>query len=238
VQAEKPTNQNYNQMKKSIYLFITIVLISFIAKAQNGLNESKPLGLIAYLNTIKEISENKILWSEAKFIERNSKRLELLKNASITDDEKSKIKTEQTSDIQIREEIQNKYATLRWRTSLFINQFSADLIEKNSMSLYRNMDKFTKGEDSELCSKLNKFNPLILEIEKNYNQLFVSKYQTGGIQSLAGTQELFTLAGINPYTIYKDIKASKEKKILALIGYIKEMKMKALSELKAKPKEE
>jgi hypothetical protein len=212
--------------------------MSFITKAQNGLDESKPLGLVAYLNTIKEISENKILWSESKFIERNSKRLELLKNASITDAEKSKIKSEQSSDIQIREEIQNKYATLRWRTNLLINQFSADIVEKNSMSLYRNMDKFIKGDKSELCSKLKKFNPLILEIENNYNQLFDSKYQTEAIQSLAEAQELFTLAGINPYTIYKDIKASKEKKILALTGYIKEMKLKALSELKAKPKEE
>lgn len=221
-------------MKKSIYLFIAIVSISFLTKAQNGLNESKPLGLVAYLNTIKEISENKILWSEAKYIERNTKRLELFKNAS-TDSEKVRLKSEQTSDDKIKEEIQEKYATLRWRTNLLINQFSADIIERNSMSLYRNMDKFIKGDQTELCTKLKKFNPILTEIEKNYNNLLASKYQSDGIQNIAGIQAVFTLAGINPYTVYKDIKASKEKKILTLIVYLKEMKLKALSELKAKP---
>ncbi|WP_127139383.1 hypothetical protein [Flagellimonas oceanensis] len=252
-------------MKKIILLLsINLIVISSLS-AQYSLDEPKKLGFIAYLNTIKEISENKILWSEARYIQREIDRKDSLKK--IEDDIKKKeLLLEQSSDtrslenelnnlnnqhkpwkeiwskqkesdIKIRQEIQNKYANLRWKTNLLINQFSSDIVNLNRISIYRDMDNYLKN-GGVLPKKLKKFKPLLEEIENKYNKLLSSKYRTGGPQSVAGLQELFTLAGISPYTIYKDIKASKEKKITTLVGFIKEMRLKTLSELQSGSKEE
>ncbi|WP_142785732.1 hypothetical protein [Changchengzhania lutea] len=101
------------------------------------------------------------------------------------------------------------------------------------------MNKYlSSGKD--ITNRLKKFEVLLKTVDGSYLDLIYSKYKTGGPQSVAGLQEIFTLAGINPYTIYKDIKASKEKKIATLVGYIKEMRLKPLSELTSatKPKQE
>ncbi len=233
-------------MKKSILLFLAILTISFELSAQEKsygiisytIHESKDLGLISYLNTIKELSENKVLWSEAKYNQRKIERLEKVKNAK---DEASKknLENEQKQDNSLRQELQNDYALLRWKSNLLINQMSADIIEKNRMSIYRNMNKYlASGED--ISSRLKKFEELLKKIDEIYFEVISFSYKTGGLKSVAGLQEIFTLAGINPYTIYKDIKASKEKKIAILVGYLKEMRLKPLSELTSakKPEEE
>lgn len=216
-------------MKKLFFLIAIIISIVLNTNAQDGLDESKALGFISYLNTIKELSENKILWSEAKFNQRKTERLELIKSAK-TPDEKNELMSKQKSDDDNRQLIQNKYASLRWQINLLINQYSADLVERNSVSLYRNMNEYLSGEE-ELKSRLTKFKPILTKIDEIYLELIYFKYDTGGPQSMAGLQEIFTLAGINPYEIYKDIKASKKEKIATLVGYIKEMRLKQLSEL-------
>ncbi|UII80136.1 hypothetical protein [Flagellimonas sp. CMM7] len=231
-------------MKKSILLFLAILTISFKLPAQEKsygiisttIDESKQLGLIAYLNTIKEISENKILWSEAKYNQRKNKRLEEIKKAKDSNSIKN-LEYQQQSDDSLRQSLQNDYALLRWKSNLLINQLSADIIDKNRISIYRNMNKYlASGQD--ISSRLKKFKELIKTIDDIYFEVISFSYKIGGLQSVAGVQEIFTLAGINPYTIYKDIKASKEKKLATLVGYIKEMKLQSLSELTSDKEDE
>lgn len=203
-------------MKNIIALLLSFsTLTSF---AQDGLESSKKLGLVAYLNTIKEISENKVLWSDAKFSERNE-------NVEKPSDE----------DLATQKSIKEKYALLKWKTDLFINQFSADLIDRNSIGLYRKMNSHL-NEPSQ-SEKVKKYFPLLKEIDETYKGLFYENYSSG-MQFIETTTGILTLAGFNPYTLYKDIKATKEKKILTLIGYLKEMRLKPLSDLKKPKKEE
>lgn len=240
---------NYLKMKKIILLLsINLIVISSLS-AQYSLDAPKKLGFVSYLNTIKEISENKILWSEARYIQREIDRKDSLKKIeggtrSLENELNNQHQSwkenwskQKESDMKIRQEIQNKYANLRWKTNLLINQFSSDIVNLNRISFYRDMDNYLKN-GGVLSKNLKKFKPLLEEIENEYNKLLSSKYRTGGPQSVAGIQELFTLAGISPYTIYKDIKASKEKKITTLVGFIKEMRLKTLSELQSGSEEE
>ena len=204
-------------MKNHIY--IIIVAFSFsTAFCQDGLEESKKLGLISYLNTIKELSENKVLWSEAKFTERNMEK-----------------DTVSVLDLATKSFIKEKYALLKWKTDLFINQFSADMIDRNSISLYRKMNKYLSNSTQNKSDRIKKYYILIKEMDQIYSELFFQNYLSSK-QSIASVTEILTLAGFNPYSLYKDVKATKEKKIEILIGYLKEMRLKPLSELK-KPKE-
>ncbi|WP_034257728.1 hypothetical protein [Altibacter lentus] len=197
---------------------LLVLLIALQSFAQDGLDESKSLGLVAYLNTIKEISENKILWSEARFKQRN----ENLENP-------------RQEDLYTKRIIKEKYALLKWKIDLFVNQFSADLIDRNSIGLYREMNKHLVEQSK--SKRIRKYIPLLDEIDETYKDLFYENYTTG-LNFIETATAILTLAGFNPYTLYKDIKATKEKKIATLIGYLKEMRLKPLSELKKPEKKE
>ena len=203
---------------KNAVLILLLVFTNITCFGQDGLDESKKLGLISYLNTIKELSENKILWSETKFAQRNE------------NPEKAR-----KVDITTKRVIKEKYILLKWKTDLFINQFSADLIEKNSIRLYRKMNKYLESPIKNKTNKLEKYYALLKEIDDNYKDLFYEDYSTG-MNFVTSATEILTLAGFNPYTLYKDIKATKEKKISTLIGYLKEMRLTSIPDL-SKPKE-
>ncbi len=284
------------------------------ATLETHLSNSKKLGFISYLQTVKELSENFIVWSENEYSNRNTARLEKLAdissiknkeinmlkklgtNLNITKQKDidsimllSKInlkekqaqidfvkKQAQIDSIKIHDQISSienqalldslkiisysnpinpnykiyyqkiddsircvnkeNYAFLKYQTSLLINQFSADIVDKNGMSKYRKINNCMK-QNTDLKACLSIYKDLLAKIDNSFIKGY-SKYpdndlamQKEAFITIAGLQAIFTLAGISPYSVYKDIKESKAKKRTTIVSYMKEMQLNTISKL-------
>lgn len=132
------------------------------------------------------------------------------------------------------DDIKSKYLDLKVKTDMLINQFCADMIDRKGMSLYRSMNLNLNNEDK-TEDRTDQYMELINKIDTVYSKLLEAKCiaPSDETMSLSGTPtEVLKLLGIEPYGLFKDIKANKKEKLEKLVGYIKGLTLKPLIEQK------
>ena len=221
-------------MKQLFFLILLLFSLSSVSAQCADLDDSKEIGLIAYLTAIQQCAENKVIWSELVFAQKDS---------GIPD----------TARFIVKTQIDRLYGRLKLKVDIFVNQLSADLVNRNSVRMYRKMDKDIRGKSIGNYTKIEKYKSLLSDIEQEYEQLIQLDYRVSNGQEimtdisddpsnldkvLAPIASVFGLAGLNPYTIYKDVQATKQKKIAILVGYLKESRLSPLTELNKPKKEE
>lgn len=188
---------------------VRLILILFIVNVANCQEfiESKSLGLVGYLTYVKQVSEYKM----------NS----LVKDPNYTSmPEKAK-------------QFNSDYNMLKLSVDLLINQISADMLNCNSLRLYRKLDKFLKHGE-ELPEKYKEYGILLGQIDSKFTTFMMRKYG-GGTLSGPG---LDVITGIvsEGREIVTSARDFREKKIQSINSILKELRLTNLSEI-IKPKE-
>ncbi|MGB0934281.1 MAG: hypothetical protein ACPGU5_08355 [Lishizhenia sp.] len=206
-------------MKNKLVVLICLLSFSNFAKTIK-VDDSKRIGFIAFLTELKISAESKIMECERDFAKRNLSNSAPNKN-----------------DLAIKDSVYKTYGLLKLKTDILINQLSADLILKNSTCLYRKMDKYFV--DNSTSKRITKYLALIEEIKVGLKNLLEIKFVTSNINPLGveTLTALFSLVGFTPYSLLKEYKESKEKKISTVVGYIKLLSLNSISDLIKKEEE-
>lgn len=199
---------------KAYFLLAILILSGFIGLCQekeqtrqipdNSLlaAASKKAGLVAYLTSIKAISEAKII--------------ALSSIQSLTDPKNSR------APIFI-----SRYNLTKMAVDKLINQLSADLYSKNFLRLYRRLNAYIKS-GKELPSKFSVYKDFVDDIDGIHESLMISTYGGklggAGLEEITGVFEQVSGAVIAA----RDF---REKKIQSIVGLLKELRIQKISDL-------
>lgn len=195
-------------MKKSLFIFISIIFWTFHLFGQSEqeiLKESKELGLVSYLTTVKSLAEFK-----------------MISLASHAEYEKQKDKAQQFN---------SEYNLLKLSVDRMINQLSADMSIKNNLKVLKKINGYTKGDIEKLPTKFLPYGKLLIDIDGKLETFMLKTYSS----ALAGPTltELTGVVTLG-HGIITDARDFREKKISNTIILIKDLKLSSLKDLTEK----
>ncbi len=110
----------------------------------------------------------------------------------------------------------------------FINQLSADLISRNSLCVYRKIDKFVNKSRNKLTGESAKYTMILQEIDANFKVLLPEKrietLTASLLEQIVGAARM----GVNSVESLRDF---REKKVGKIVSALKELELKSVSEL-------
>lgn len=196
-------------MKKSIITFVLALFVAFNTYGQSQVSQdevlknSKNLGLMAYLTTVKSVSE-----------------AQMIRLAS---------SPEFTTQPDKAKEFMAEYNLLKLSVDQLINQLSADLYLTNRPSRYKNINMYIiKGEEYDLPEKLLPYKPLIGEIDTNFLKFSTNYY--GSMLAVPGLTEIIGVIGL-VNTVATGARDFREKKVQSLTGLMKTVKLTPIADL-------
>ncbi len=196
-------------MKKTIITFLLLIVVCSTSLSNEYITKSKQLGIVSYLTTIKSLAEHKMI--------------------SLASD------TEYTKQPEKAAEFRSHYNILKLSIDRLINQFSIDMIDKNSSKKYRKLNKFLKGELKELPENLSNYKELLVEIDGQIESFMMRTYSS----MLAGPELSDILSGVElVHTVITDARDFREKKVQSIIGIITNLKLEKIKDLTEKKKAE
>jgi hypothetical protein len=183
---------------KKHYLTIPLIFLAVFTTKAQYL-EKENLGLISYLTDIKIRCEYRM--------------------TSALADKKSNIDIGQ---------VQSAYNSVLLPVNRLINQLSADMIERNNLNVYRNINKFINKSKPKLSGKYARYQGIFEEIDRNV-KLLLPVIQTEAItaymmEQIVGTGKL----GVSGIESARDF---REKKVGKIVTLLKDQKLKSVSEL-------
>jgi hypothetical protein len=185
---------------KKLYLFFPVFIISILSLSGQGL-EKETLGLISYLTDLKIRSEYRMTTALAGK------------------------KSDTGTDIN---SVLSAYNSVMIDVNRFINQLSADLISRNSLCVYRKIDKFVNKSRNKLTGESAKYTMILQEIDANFKVLLPEKrietLTASLLEQIVGAARL----GVNSVESLRDF---REKKVGKIVSALKELELKSVSEL-------
>ena len=185
---------------KKLYLFFPVFIISILPLSGQGL-EKETLGLISYLTDLKIRSEYRMTTALAGK------------------------KSDTGTDIN---SVLSAYNSVMIDVNRFINQLSADLISRNSLCVYRKIDKFVNKSRNKLTGESAKYTMILQEIDANFKVLLPEKrietLTASLLEQIVGAARL----GVNSVESLRDF---REKKVGKIVSALKELELKSVSEL-------
>ncbi len=183
---------------KKHYLTISLIILAVFTTKAQYL-EKENLGLISYLTDIKIRCEYRM--------------------TSALADKKSNI------DIG---PVLSAYNSVLVSVNRLINQLSADMIERNNLNVYRNINKFINKSKPKLSGEYARYQGIFEEIDRNV-KLLLPVIQTEAItaymmEQVVGTGKL----GVSGIESARDF---REKKVSKIVTLLKDQKLKSVSEL-------
>jgi hypothetical protein len=166
-----------------------------------GLLKDENLGIVSYFTTVKYLTEYKMV-----------------------------LDTSKKDNVTRYKEINKHYNAIMIRVNRVINQLSADMIAKNSLKEYRNINKFVNKKKSNLPKRLFAYEITLKEIDNLVIEFLNEKPKTLTIP------EYLDIAGIGTL-IESSITSARdfrEKKITNIVAILMELKLKSISELTKK----
>jgi len=189
-------------MLKKLYLVLIVVLFNYQNSfSQDYLAESKKLGLVSYLTTVKSISEYKLI--------------------SIASNDQYKIQKDKAS------EFRSQYNMIRLSVERLINQLSADMTQKNRLKLYKVLDKYIKGEIKDVPSKYVAYKTLLTEVNTLTETFMLKTYSSmagASLEEITGALELV-------HTAITDARDFREKKIQSIIQIVEKTRLESVKDL-------
>lgn len=196
-------------MSKKIYLVLIFVLFSFQnCFSQDYLAESKELGLVSYLTTVKSISEYKLI--------------------SLASNDQYKIQKDKAFEFRAQ------YNLIRLSVDRLINQLSADMTQKNRLKHYKVLDKFIKGEIKDVPTKYEAYKTLLAELDTLSETFLLKTYSSiagASLEEITGALEL-------AHTLITDTRDFREKKIQSIIQIVKMTRLESVKNLTEKTSKE
>jgi hypothetical protein len=185
---------------KKLYLFFPVFIISILSLSGQGL-EKETLGLISYLTDLKIRSEYRMTTALAGK------------------------KSDTGTDIN---SVLSAYNSVMIDVNRFINQLSADLISRNSLCVYRKIDKFVNKSRNKLTGESAKYTMILQEIDANFKVLLPEKrietLTASLLEQIVGAARM----GVNSVESLRDF---REKKVGKIVSALKELELKSVSEL-------
>lgn len=196
-------------MKSKILLLITSVLTLNMAQAQteNGYDQIKGLGLVAYLAEVKTLSEAK---------------MEAVLNHLTYLTDKAKVK-----------EANAAYTHLRMYVDQLVLQVIADCKRKNNICLYRKLDNHFKKDAT---VKNEAYKKLLEKIDSKYTDIEKFSFEADSVALTASVEEI-TGAAEMVWGIIESARDFREKKVAGLAEILDTLRLKSINELKKKEKE-
>ena len=187
-------------MKYALTLVLALLLLSpgFAnspeTESDNLFEMSREMGLVAYLTYIKTAAESKIYAENSK---------------SSTFDPSGRMK--------------KNYNLLKVTIDLVINQATADMTQKNSIKLYKRLNKYVKEEKDKRClnKKLGIYKSMMDDVEMRYKALMRDTLIRKGV----GISDI-SLLGIAEfaYGIVTDARDARQTKVASLVKQLEALK--------------
>ena len=176
--------------------------MNIVLHGQELLAESKKLGFVSYLTTVKSISEFKMI--------------------SLAWDER--YRTDQDNVPRF----QSKYNLLKLAVDRLINQLSADMLLSNKVKVYRRINNFIKLNRSGLPGHLSNYSDLIKEIDGRLvtfmSETYYDEKAEISVDEITGVAELV-------HGVIIDARDFREKKVANLCLLLKDLKLQSLVDL-------
>lgn len=190
-------------MKKIISLFVFTFFISLTAAAQDETPDyGTQLGLISYLTTVKALSEHQM--------------------TTLASNPAYKTQTEKAAGFR------SDYNLLKMSIDKMINQMAADMTLKNRTKVYKQLNKFVKGDITKLPANLSAYEKLISDIKGQFESFLMRHYGNwAGGASFADITGAVELA----HTVFAGAREHREKKVQALISQLEKLKLEKLADL-------
>lgn len=204
-------DMNINKIMKKILLtsfLLQSIAYTTFSQEKSIINESKDLGLISYLTTVKSIAEFKMI--------------------SLASDPQYKKLPDKAKSFN------SEYNLIKLATDKLIHQLSADMISKNSLRPYKKINNYLieydpqKPDASKIADRYGQYQPLLDEIDGRLETFMMRTYSS----ALAGASLAdFTGVAELTHTIISGARDFREKKVQSMTTLLKELKLEKLKDL-------
>jgi len=125
-----------------------------------------------------------------------------------------------------------EYVAVRIAVDKLVNQLSVDLFQANKLNRYRKINNYVRGKRTTLPERFSYYQAMIADVDAAYNALATS----AGTKSLS-VEEILGIVE-RGQSIVESARDFREKKIQAITGLLKELKLSKIADLLEKTDEE
>jgi hypothetical protein len=196
-------------MRKLFIIPILLIGFAISGVCQSPSDDSKKLGLVAYLTYVKSMSEL---------------QMSRLANNQLYLTEKQKAQS-----------FNSNYNLLKLATDKLINQMCADMQAKNGLGTYNSVNKYLKDPTYRAHTELDPYKSAINEIDGLLEGFLIKTYSSA--LSGASIEEITGIVALG-HSLITDARDFRQKKVESITGTLKELKLTSLVDLLKLPEKD